>query len=223
MRRAEISLRPLTVPEDGRTICAVPDSAQDRVFDALRSLRRIFGEPQGPARSSFYGHDHGDRGILRKIYIRGRQALIERRGDWWKGTDYADVTAFMDELLLEDFAAAADRHEQFVCRCGGKQFTMMPLHEVAACAAQCASCGAVHYIADSKERFLEATKASSATPQACPECNRTHYIVDVASLKDDSYGDADWVVVGAMCASCGLLGSPIQWNHIDLPLDEVVD
>jgi hypothetical protein len=129
---------------------------------------------------------------------------INRRGKWWKGTEFADVAEYLRELQPGGYAV--DEVRQSVCACGGRQFRILVDREDELAKRICVECAAEQFIADSGDFWAEA----DPEPVRC-SCRKNIFEIGVGF----AFGGRDWVrwmSVGLRCTKCGILGSPFDWK-----------
>ena len=131
--------------------------------------------------------------------------MIDRSGEWWTGTGPEDIDDYLRELTEEGYPA--DRFEHARCTgCGGTGFELEVDDEQGCARRTCAACRTQHFICDSEEFSSEA----ELSPVTCP-CGRSEFEIAVGfSHRDDR--SVRWITVGMRCVSCGVLGSPVDWE-----------
>ena len=129
---------------------------------------------------------------------------INKRGKWWKGTEFADLREYLREL--EPGGYPVDEVRQSVCSCGGKRFRILVDTDDELAKRICVDCGKELFIADSGDYWAEA----DPKPIRC-SCRQDVFEIGVGL----AFGGGDWVrwmSVGLRCAECGILSSPLDWK-----------
>jgi hypothetical protein len=136
---------------------------------------------------------------------------IDRRGEWFKGTEYADLVAYLRELQPGGYPV--HRVVQAVCGCGTRVFRLLVDFDDELAKTVCCGCGREAFVSDAEEHWGD----SSPEALKCP-CGQQAYEVGLGlCIKDEEW--VRWMSVGARCVSCGVLGSPVDWKS-DLDVRE---
>lgn len=122
--------------------------------------------------------------------------MIDRSGEWSRGTEFADLTTYIAEYTGA-LGEPADRVLQASCTCGASTFGLA-VDDAQGCARRtCASCGTTAFVADSDEYWDEAEPGEAA----CPCGGETFEIGVGFTLHDER--EVRWVTVGGRCIACG--------------------
>jgi hypothetical protein len=136
---------------------------------------------------------------------------IDTEGEWWTGTDYQDVVAYLAELQPGGYPV--DRVIQARCRCGSTTFQLLVDRDDELAKTICSSCGLETYVADSEKLWVD------AKPEEI-DCPCGHAIFEIGlglCVRDEEW--VRWGSLGIRCAKCGILASPIDWKS-DLGLTD---
>jgi hypothetical protein len=140
--------------------------------------------------------------------------MIDRSGEWWKGTGFDDLAEFIQESTAQSYPA--DPVLQSTCECGATAFSLK-LDDDEGCACRtCTSCGRTAFIADSAEYWDEADPGDAKCP-----CGEETFEIGVGfSLREA--GDVRWITVGGRCVACGILGAYVDWKIDYSPTDHLL-
>jgi hypothetical protein len=141
--------------------------------------------------------------------------VIDRSGQWWKGTEFEDLVTYVREYTAA-MGEPAGPVIQSACECGHRVFSL-ELDDEQGCARRtCRACGRAAFIADSAEWWEEAEPGEAQCP-----CGEEAFELAVAfSLRDD--GDVRWITVGARCIACCVLGAYVDWKIDYSPTDHLL-
>jgi hypothetical protein len=134
--------------------------------------------------------------------------MIDRSGQWWTGTDPAGVEDYIRESTRDGYPA--DRFEQARCTCGGAVFLLEIDREEGCARRTCTACGGTHFVCDSGEYAEDATLVSAECP-----CGKDEFNVVAGFSHRQVAGvgpEVQWITIGVRCASCGVLGVPVEWK-----------
>jgi hypothetical protein len=140
---------------------------------------------------------------------------IDKSGTYWVGSAAADLDEYLRALTAESYPADRVVHARCHPECDHDRFGLMYDADQGCARRACARCRCTHEICDSDETW----------PDAEPEtlkcsCGGTEYEIAVAfSHRED--GSVKWITVGARCAKCGVLGSPVDWKIEYAPTDHL--
>jgi hypothetical protein len=129
-----------------------------------------------------------------------------KKGEWWKGSEAADLDAF-----LRHYRAGGYRPNRFVhvaCSCGSTRFRIhVDTDEGGVVGRECEGCGEQHLMLDSEEQCGENPELEEC---ACP-CGAEVFelAVGFAHRPDKS---VKWVAVAGRCCACGILGTYEHWK-----------
>lgn len=129
---------------------------------------------------------------------------IDKSGQWWKGSDFADLAEYLRELTAEGYPA--DEIVQSICSCGHTLFRLKGDPDEGCVQRTRGACRAQSFIADSGEYWDEAEPVQLSCP-----CRGRLFEVGVAFSKRAD-GEVRWITVGHRCARCGVLGSFVDWK-----------
>jgi len=136
---------------------------------------------------------------------------IDMSGNWWKGSEYADVEEYLRKL--EPGGYPVDRVVQAQCACNGTRFELHVDQEEALAKTVSASCGRESFVSDSEDYWAE------ASPHRV-ECSCRHSEYDIGlgfCIRDQEW--VRWMSLGVRCTRCGVLASPLDWKS-DLQLTD---
>jgi hypothetical protein len=144
---------------------------------------------------------------------------IDKRGKYWKGTDFSDVVEYAGAYTEDDYPA--DTVRQCVCACGGTVFQLQGDAEEGCVRRICVECRAIAFIADSEEAWKDARPRQCACP-----CKGNQFEVGVAfSLRPEGEGQGEvrWITVCERCVKCGTLGAFADWKIDYAPSRHLLD
>ena len=140
---------------------------------------------------------------------------IDRSGEWWTGSEAADLDHYLRGLTADGYPATRFVHAR--CACGSDCFALDVDSDEGCARRTCTRCQTSRYICDSDQIWEE------ADPEAvdCP-CGASAFQIAVAfSLRDD--GSVKWITVGVRCTSCGVLVAPVEWKIDYAPTDHLFE
>ena len=127
-------------------------------------------------------------------------------GPFNHGVDSNDLAEWIREYRPAGFPV--DRVVASVCAgCANRVFRVVVDDSGTGAYRTCARCGAVHYIAESGESWMD----EAAEPITCP-CGGDSFEVAVGFTLYADGVDVRAVGVGVRCTTDGTLGSPAEWN-----------
>jgi len=138
---------------------------------------------------------------------------IDKSGKWWKGTGEADAIEYLNALKPGGYPV--DEVLPQTCECGSTTFLVYRSGDDELSYLVCCGCRSKTFVADSEEHDddheYELTK--------CP-CDSTQLRIFLAvhSINDKSV--ANWMSIGVICAACGILGMPLDWEFDTEKSDE---
>jgi hypothetical protein len=135
-----------------------------------------------------------------------RRVTISREGDWWHGSDSADLDAFLTAATADSYPVSDVRHAR--CRgCGGTVFQVAADDTDGYVERTCTGCG---------DRFLmldSADYAEEAEPEAAVcDCDGDRFEVAVGYALYEDGKDVRWVNVALRCVEDGLMGIYADWK-----------
>jgi hypothetical protein len=136
---------------------------------------------------------------------------LDTAGKWWKGTEYADVEAYL--RALEPGGYTVDRMIQAKCGCGGLVFSLEVDQDNELARTTCVACGREAFVSDSGDHW------SGASPRRvkCPSRHGEYELGLGLCIRDSEW--VRWMSIGARCVRCGILSSPLDWKS-DLELSD---
>jgi hypothetical protein len=142
---------------------------------------------------------------------------IDESGDFWRGTDSADVDTYLAAFTADGYPATTVVHA--VCAaCGGDRFQVR-LDDDEGCAERtCAACGARSWLLDSAEYEEDADLEEAACP-----CGEEIFELAVGFAYYDGGEDVRWVYVGLRCVADGTLGCFADWKIDYSPTSHLLD
>jgi len=139
---------------------------------------------------------------------------IDTSGKWWKGSEYADIETYLRELQPGGYAV--DRVIQAKCECGCITFGLEVDQDEELARTTCAACKKQAFVTDSEEHWAEA----SPRKMQCPGRHAVYEVGLGLCVRDGEDGQwVRWMSLGARCARCGILSSPLDWKS-DLDLSD---
>jgi len=130
---------------------------------------------------------------------------IDKSGKWWKGANAADALEYLIELAPGGYAV--DEVLPQSCECGSTTFHVYRSGDDELSYLVCCGCGSRSFVTDSEEHDdghkYELTK--------CPcKSTQSRVFLGVHSIHDKAV--ANWISIGVICAKCGMLYSPLDWE-----------
>ena len=130
---------------------------------------------------------------------------IDASGEYWKGTEAADLKAFLEDYEAGGYPVA--RVVPAACTCGAGRFEIALSDDGDAVRRRCARCGEEKLMLDSAEHWDADDEPDEC---ACP-CEGEVFEAAVGfACRDD--GSIRWVSVGLRCVECGILGVYADWK-----------
>lgn len=130
---------------------------------------------------------------------------IDKSGKWWKGSTQADILEYLNELNPGGYAV--DEVLPQTCECGGSTFRVHRNIDQELCYLVCSVCRSKTFVTDAEEYDLgegyDLIKCS---------CGNTRMRVFLGVHSIDDIFIANWMSLGVMCAKCGILGMPLDWE-----------
>jgi hypothetical protein len=130
---------------------------------------------------------------------------IDRSGKWWKGTSEADALEYLNAIQPGGYPV--DEVLPQSCECGSTSFRVYRSDDDELSYLVCSGCHSKTFITDSEEhddgQKYELTK--------CPcKSARSRVFLGVHCINDKSF--ANWIGIGVICADCGILRMPLDWE-----------
>jgi hypothetical protein len=139
---------------------------------------------------------------------------IDKSGEFWKGTDAADIDEFVRAFTADGYPVARMVHSR--CEdCSGTTFALRVDDVEGYADRRCISCGRVFHMLDSAEYIDDASPEECACP-----CGGEEFELAVGYALRDG-GDVRWVSVGARCIRDGTLGVYADWKIDYGPTDHL--
>ncbi len=141
--------------------------------------------------------------------------MIDKTGKFRKGTNFSDLKDYLSSYWINSNGPLS-KIIQAECSCGNRYFILLFEQNEGIAKRTCVSCGKENFICDSGKYWEDAVKNSKPKKLKCKECKKEEFELAVGfeyrkgSLF--SKGDIRWIVVGARCRNCGILGSPVDWK-----------
>jgi hypothetical protein len=132
---------------------------------------------------------------------------IDTSGEWWVGTEPADLRAFLEAYAEEGYKVHQFRLS--TCKCGSVEFQLQADDNEGVAQRRCARCMAEHFICDSGEFW------GDAEPEKwrCVECKSEECNIGVGfSQYEDLPTSIKWIYIGVRCVKCGILGCFAGWK-----------
>jgi hypothetical protein len=130
---------------------------------------------------------------------------IDSSGEWWRGTQAADLEVYLGEIRAGGYSVARVVHAT-CAGCGGSTFRVLVDDEEGYVERQCTSCAARFAMPDSADPHDEADPGEAA----CPCRNETFEVAAGFAVRDD--GDIRWTSIGLRCVGDGILGVYADWK-----------
>jgi hypothetical protein len=131
--------------------------------------------------------------------------VIDSSGEWWRGTEAADLDRYLVEYRAGGYAVERVVHAR-CSGCGGSTFDLAVDDEQGYAERTCTSCAARFVMLDAADVDDEADSDGAG----CPCGNETFEVAVGFATRAD--GDVRWVSVGARCVSDGILGAYTDWK-----------
>jgi len=130
---------------------------------------------------------------------------IDKSGKWWKGTTKEDMLEYLNALAPGGYPV--DQVIPQTCDCGCTTFEVYRSVDDELSYLVCSQCRSKTYVTDSEEHDegfeYELTK--------CPcKSSQSQVFLGVHSINDKSV--ANWMSIGIICAKCGILRMPLDWE-----------
>jgi hypothetical protein len=135
---------------------------------------------------------------------------IDASGEWWIGSEALDILEYLKAYKAEGYAV----HETRMCKCAcGSLIFRLEADRNEGCARRtCISCRTSHLICDSAEVWEEAEPETWQCTQCKSEACNLGVGFSLYGTQNDEVPDVRWISVGNRCASCGTLGSFVDWK-----------
>jgi hypothetical protein len=137
---------------------------------------------------------------------------IDTSGKWWKGSEFADIEAYL--RALEPGGYPVHKVIQARCTCGSTVFHLEVDQEEELAQTICAACKRAEFVADTEEYLSEAAKPRRLT---CPGRHDQYEVGLGLCIREGQW--VRWMSIGLRCTSCGILSSPLDWKS-DLDLTD---
>ncbi len=130
---------------------------------------------------------------------------IDKSGKWWKDSNADDVLEYLRALKPGGYTV--DEILEQTCECSSSSFQVYRSDDDELSYLICSACKAKTFVTDSEEHF----DGQKFKTRKCPcRGNACRVFLGVHSIEDKSV--ANWMSIGVMCANCGVLGSPLDWE-----------
>jgi hypothetical protein len=131
--------------------------------------------------------------------------VIDSSGEWWRGTEAADLDVYLADFRAGGYPVARVVHA--TCTgCGGSTFRVLVDDEEGYTERRCTSCAARFLMLDSADMHDEADPEQAA----CPCGSETFEVAVGFAVRDDS--DVRWASIALPCVSDGILGVYADWK-----------
>jgi hypothetical protein len=131
---------------------------------------------------------------------------IDTSGEWWKGSEPADLRKYLEAFTAEGYKAEEFRLS--VCACGSDRFHLLADQEEGGAERTCIVCNHRHLICDSAECWEEAEPIE----YDCVECASKTCNVGVGYALRETGKEIRWIYIGVRCTKCGILGCITDWK-----------
>ncbi len=136
---------------------------------------------------------------------------INTSGEWWRGSEPADITTYLESLKPGGYPV--NRVVHAVCDCGSTRFDLFIERENELARTVCCSCKRKAFVSDSESHW----SAQTSAPIKCPcGCEQAELGLGLC-IREDKW--VRWMSLGTRCVACGVLGSPLDWK-CDLDLSD---
>jgi hypothetical protein len=142
---------------------------------------------------------------------------IDRTGEWWLGTDAADIDEFIHAFSESGYLASKVVRAQ-CSGCSGTTFRVAVDDDEGFVERCCVACGSRTAILDSEDVREDA----EPDDVACPCGNKVFEVAVGFALRDNSR-DVKWVYVGLRCIDDGVLGVCADWKIDESPSHHLLD
>ena len=131
---------------------------------------------------------------------------IDKRGKWWKGTDFSDLSEYIN-LFARENTYPVELVKRSICICGHTSFRLLADRDEGCVQRICEKCGEKTFIGDSAEYWEEAEPKKVGCP-----CKGVIFEVGVGFSFRQGENEIKWITVGERCIKCGILGSCADWK-----------
>lgn len=133
-------------------------------------------------------------------------AVTERGDDWWRGTDAADLDAYLAEYSAANGEPVTLVRHAVCAACGSGAFGVVVDDESGVAGRVCERCDTAAWLVDSAEHADEADPGEA-------ECPCGAEVFDVAvGFATGPDGEVRWVYVALRCLADGLIGVYADWS-----------
>lgn len=131
--------------------------------------------------------------------------VLDKSGKWWKGINETDALEYLNALKPGGYPV--DEVLAQSCQCGSTTFHLFRSLDDELSYVTCCGCRAKTFLTDSEEH----DSGQEYQLIKCP-CKKTpmRVFLGVYSIADKAI--ANWISICCVCADCGILSSPLDWE-----------
>ena len=134
---------------------------------------------------------------------------MDDSGEWWIGSEPADIEKYLYEFTRSEAAYPATVIRLAKCQCGSDRFRLIRASEITQ--RTCSACRHVKYISrhGMAEDWDDAIEEEEPESYRCDGCGSEETNVGVGFAgyaEDPELSGIKWFYIGVRCASCGILG-----------------
>ncbi len=131
--------------------------------------------------------------------------VIDRSGDWWRGSDAADLDVYLADYSADSYVVSTVVHAE-CASCTSRTFAVLLDDEEGVALRCCRYCGDAQWMLDSGQDV----EAAETVTAACP-CGGEDFEVAVGFAFTEA-GHVRWVYVALRCVADGTLGVYADWK-----------
>jgi len=143
---------------------------------------------------------------------------IDTSGHWWRGTEAADIRAYLEAFAQSRSTTGVGDYRQAICPCGSKVFLLDGNPREGLVRRSCLFCRTKHVLLDGEENWDDEDLVTCR----CVECD-TNVMEAGVGFALGPQGEVHWVYAGVRCISCDVLGCFAHWRIGYTPSRQLLD